>query len=77
MQSDGQGRFVSSRLDKRTALGDLLTRHMAEATPLKKSAETDLIKLAALTRNFLCKLSLVALTTGWDAINQHFPLKPR
>ncbi len=57
-----QGRFVSLRLDERTTLGDLVTRYMAEVTPLMKSAETDLIRLAALQRNPLCKLSLVALT---------------
>jgi len=57
-----QGRFVSLRLDERTTLGDLVTRYMAEVTPLMKSAETDLIRLTALKRNPLCKLSLVALT---------------
>jgi integrase len=57
-----QGRFVSLRLDERTTLGELVTRYMAEVTPLMKSAEADLIRLAALKRNPLCKLSLVALT---------------
>jgi integrase len=57
-----QGRFVSLRLDERTTLDDLVTRYMAEVTPLMKSAETDLIRLTALKRNPLCKLSLVALT---------------
>jgi integrase len=57
-----QGKFVSLRLDERTTLGDLLTRYMAEVTPLMKSAEADLIRLTALKRNPLCKLSLVALT---------------
>ncbi len=57
-----QGKFVSLRLDERTTLGELVTRYMAEVTPLMKSAEADLIRLAALKRNPLCKLSLVALT---------------
>ena len=57
-----QGKFVSLRLDERTTLGDLVSRYMAEVTPLMKSAEADLIRLAALKRNPLCKLSLVALT---------------
>ena len=57
-----QGRFVSLRLDERTTLGDLVARYMAEVTPLMKSAEADLIRLTALKRNPLCKLSLVALT---------------
>ena len=57
-----QGKFVSLRLDERTTLDDLVTRYMAEVTPLMKSAETDLIRLTALKRNPLCKLSLVALT---------------
>ena len=33
-----QGRFVSLRLDERTVLGELVTRHMNEVTPLMKSA---------------------------------------
>ena len=57
-----QGKFVSLRLDERTTLGDLVTRYMAEVTPLLKSVEADLIRLAALKRNPLCKLSMVALT---------------
>jgi integrase len=57
-----QGRFVSLRLDERTTLGELVTRYMAEVAPLMNSAEADLIRLAALKRNPLCKLSLVALT---------------
>lgn len=57
-----QGRFVSLRLDERTTLGDLIARYMAEVTPLMKSAEADLIRLAALKRNPLSRLSLLALT---------------
>jgi integrase len=57
-----QGKFVSLRLDERTTLGDLVTRYMAEVTPLMKSAEADLIRLTALKRNPLCKLNLAALT---------------
>jgi integrase len=57
-----QGKFVSLRLDERATLGDLVARFMAEVTPLMKSAEADLIRLAALRRNPLCKLSLLALT---------------
>ena len=57
-----QGKFVSLRLDERTTFGELVTRYMAEVTPLMKSAEADLIRLAALKRNPLCKLSMVALT---------------
>ncbi len=57
-----QGRFVSFKLDERTTLGDLISRYMAEVTPLMKSAEADLIRLAALKRNPLCKLNLLALT---------------
>jgi len=57
-----QGKFVSLRLDERTTLGELVSRYMVEVTPIMKSAEADLIRLAALKRNPLCKLSLVALT---------------
>ncbi len=57
-----QGRFVSLKLDERTTLGELVSRYMAEVTPLMKSSEADLIRLAALKRNPLCKLNLVALT---------------
>jgi len=57
-----QGKFVSLRLDDRTTLGELVSRYMVEVTPIMKSAEADLIRLAALKRNTLCKLSLVALT---------------
>ena len=57
-----QGRFVSMRLDERTTLSELVTRYMAEVTPQMKSAQADLIRLSALRRNPLCKLSMVALT---------------
>lgn len=57
-----QGRFVSLRLDERTTFGELVTRYMAEVTPLMKSADADLIRLSALRRHPLCKLSMVALT---------------
>ncbi len=57
-----QGRFVSLRLDEKTTFGELITRYMAEVTPLMKSAPHDLIRLAALRRHPLCKLNLVALT---------------
>lgn len=57
-----QGRFVSFKLDERTTLADLVTRYMAEVTPSMKSAKADLIRLAALKRNPLCKLSMAALT---------------
>ncbi|MFM8466049.1 MAG: hypothetical protein ACKOAO_00625 [Oxalobacteraceae bacterium] len=46
-----QGRFVSLRLDERTTFGELVTRYMAEVTPLMKSAEANLIRIAALKRN--------------------------
>lgn len=57
-----QGKFVSLRPDERTTLGELVSRYMVEVTPLMKSAEADLIRLAALKRNPLCRLSMVALT---------------
>ncbi len=57
-----QGRFVSLQLDERTTFGELISRHIAEVTPLMKGAKEDLIRLTALKRNPLCKLSMVALT---------------
>ncbi len=57
-----QGRFVSLRLDERTTFDELVSRYMAEVTPLMKGGKEDLIRLAALKRNPLCKLSMVALT---------------
>lgn len=57
-----QGRLVSLKLDERTTLAELISRYMGEVTPLMRSVEADLIRLAALRRNPLCKLSMVALT---------------
>ncbi|MCE2871226.1 MAG: site-specific integrase [Oxalobacteraceae bacterium] len=57
-----QGRFVSLKQDERTTLGELIGRYRAEVTPQMKSAETDSIKLLALMRNPLCKLTMIALT---------------
>ena len=56
------GRFVSQRQEEQTTLGELIIRYMSEVTPLMKSAEADLIRLTALKRNPLCKLSMIALT---------------
>jgi integrase len=57
-----QGRFISTKQDERTTLGELVGRYRTEVTPLMKSAEADSFRLAALMRNPLCKLSLIALT---------------
>ncbi len=57
-----QGRFVSLKQDERTTLGELVGRYRAEVTPLMKSAEADSIKLLALMRNLLCKLTMITLT---------------
>ena len=57
-----QGRFVSLKQDERTTRGELVGRYRVEVTPQMKSAEADSIKLLALMRNPLCKLTMIALT---------------
>jgi|GEM_PF-126329 len=57
-----QGRFVSLKQDERITLGELVGRYRAEVTPQMKSAEADSIKLLALMRNPLCKLTMISLT---------------
>ena len=57
-----QGCFVSVKQDERTTLGELVGRYRAEVTPQMKSAVADSIKLLALMRNPLCKITMIALT---------------
>jgi integrase len=57
-----QGRFVSPVEAERTTFGELIGRYMLEVTPTMRGAKDDLIRLKALQRNALCKLSMVALT---------------
>lgn len=57
-----QGRFVSHVGAERTTFGDVVGRYMLEITPLLRGAKEDLIRLAAMRRNALCKLSMTALT---------------
>ena len=57
-----QGRFVSPVEAERTTFGELIGRYMLEVAPTMRGAKDDLIRLKALQRNALCKLSMVALT---------------
>lgn len=59
-----QGRFVSAVEAERTTFGELIGRYMQEVTPTMRGAKEDLIRLGAMQRNALCKLSMTALTTA-------------
>lgn len=57
-----RGEFVSRSEVARSTLADLVLRYMNEVTPSKRGARDERIRLNAMLRNRLCKLSLVHLT---------------
>ncbi len=59
-----QGRFVNHVEAERTTFGEIVGRYMQEVTPTMRGAKEDLIRLGAMQRNTICKLSMAALTTA-------------
>jgi integrase len=59
-----RGTFVSATEANKTTLGDLIERYRREVTPTMKSARDDLIRLAAIQRNSLCRTNMASLTSG-------------
>ena len=57
-----RGTFISASEADKLTLGDLIERYMREVTPHMKGAVEDLIRLAALRRNPVCKANVTALT---------------
>jgi integrase len=57
-----KGQFVDASEAQRTTLGDVIERYLAEVTPTMKSAVADTIRLRALIRRPLAKLSMANLS---------------
>lgn len=57
-----RGAYVSTIEAEQTTLGELITRYMHEVTPTLRAAKEDLIRLNAIRRRSIAKLSLTALT---------------
>ena len=63
-----KGAYVSISEAEQTTLGELITRYMLEVTPTLRGAKEDLIRLNAIRRRSIAKLSLTALTPSKLAI---------
>jgi integrase len=63
-----KGAYVSTSEAEQTTLGELITRYMKEVTPSFRGAKEDLIRLNAIRRRPIAKLSLTALTPSKLAI---------
>lgn len=63
-----RGAYVSTSEAEQTTLGELITRYMLEVTPTLRGAKEDLIRLNAIRRRSIAKLSLTALTPSKIAI---------
>ena len=59
-----KGQFVDINEAQRTTLGDVIERYVAEVTPTMKSALADTIRLRALMRRPLARLSMVNLSAA-------------
>lgn len=57
-----QGGFVSRSEAERTLFADVLTRYAAEISPTKRGGKDEAIRLKAISRTGLAKLSMAALT---------------
>jgi len=56
-----RGSFVSASLAEKTTLGELIQRYMVEVTPTMKGAKEDTIRLKAICRRKLCRLSVAGI----------------
>ena len=63
-----RGSYVSTTEADQTTLGELITRYMLEVTPTLRGAKEDLIRLNAIRRRSIAKLTLTALTPSKIAI---------
>ena len=59
-----KGQFVNINEAQRTTLGDVIERYLAEVTPTMKSALADTIRLRAMMRRPLARLSMVNLSAA-------------
>lgn len=59
-----RGTFASASEAQRTTLGEIISRYMREVTPTMKSAREDLIRLKALSRREICRLSMANLSAA-------------
>lgn len=59
-----KGQFIDSNEAQRTTLGDAIERYLAEVTPTMKSAMADTIRLRALMRRPLARLSMANLSAA-------------
>lgn len=59
-----KGQFVSTSEAHRTSLSDVISRYLVEVTPTMKGATEDAIRLKAILRKPLAKLSMVNLSAA-------------
>jgi hypothetical protein len=59
-----RGTFIDVTDAERTTLGEIVNRYMREVTPTMCSAHDDLIRLRALQRHPICKLSMTTLSAA-------------
>lgn len=57
-----QGSYVSQSLAQRTSLNDVIERYIREVLPSMKGARDDAIRLRAIQRRWISRLSMVGLT---------------
>jgi integrase len=63
-EADRSGFFTDTRLAERTTLGELLARYVAEVTPTKKSASSEMARIGALCRRDICHRTLAKLNSS-------------
>jgi hypothetical protein len=59
---DGQGNYISRSEAESTTLGDVLQRYIVDVCPSMRGGTEDTIRLRAMCRTRLAKLSMAALT---------------
>jgi integrase len=69
------GSFISPTQAKKTTLGDLIQRYMAEVLPSMKGATDDTIRLKAICRRPICRNSIASLSPAKIAEYRDLRLK--
>lgn len=69
------GSFISPTQAKKTTLGDLIQRYIAEVLPSMKGATDDTIRLKAICRRPICRNSIAALSPAKIAAYRDLRLK--
>ncbi|MFB0914945.1 MAG: site-specific integrase, partial [Burkholderiaceae bacterium] len=69
------GSFISPTQAKKTTLGDLIQRYIAEVLPSMKGATDDTIRLKAICRRPICRNSIASLSPAKIAAYRDLRLK--